>query len=72
MTKAEREAQSVGRALAKALLKIEAYDGDPTDVIEEARIALSGNQPGREGAGLTLDALERYFTSDGSEWRAEN
>ena len=62
MTKAERQAQSAGRLLARALLAIEAYDGDPDDILEEARIALSGKQPGREGAGLTLDVLDDFFS----------
>lgn len=58
MTKHERQAQAAGKALAKALLRIEGYDDDPSHVIEEARIFLSSAGSGKEGAGLALDWLE--------------
>lgn len=58
-----RQAKSAGRLLARGLRALEKYDGDPSEVLEEARLSLK-DQPGRRGAGLTLDAIEHHFTDD--------
>jgi len=59
MTAQERKAASAGKKLADALLAIEAYDGDPADVLDEARLALRFTI--RHGAHESLQALTLYY-----------
>jgi hypothetical protein len=59
MTALERRAASAGKKLANALLAIELYDGDPADVLDEARLALRSVD--RHGAREALRALILYY-----------
>ncbi len=56
MTREEREAMSIGKALAKVILRMEEYDGDPQDVLEEAELDCK-----RKGVLEVLAAIEDYY-----------
>lgn len=59
MTNQERQAERVGIRLAKALIAIEKYNGDPEDVLDEAAIALHSSD--RSGARDALAALTAFY-----------
>jgi predicted lipid-binding transport protein (Tim44 family) len=66
LTKKEKQARAAGIKLAAALCAIEQYDGDPAEVLEEARHMLTVLPvPAGKGALDTLAALWKHF--DGEE-----
>lgn len=64
MTKQELAAASAGKKLAKALLAVERYDGDPADVSTEARYWLRHGRHayGTKGADEALTALAAHYS----------
>lgn len=66
----ERKAYRIAKKLAKALYEIEAFDGDPEMIIEDARIILAGMQwPEALHAIDTLNALQRHYKGGENETR---
>jgi hypothetical protein len=63
MTAQERKAASAGKKLAAVLLAIEGYDGDPADVLDEARLALRSTA--FTGARNALSTLYHHFEGGG-------
>lgn len=61
MTKQERESAAIAKALVKALERIEKYNGDPIDVLEDAVIYSRLNR----GVSDVVEALRKYYLADG-------
>jgi hypothetical protein len=71
-TKQERRADGIAKRLARALLDIEHYDGDPSDVLDSAKVEIAGwlnrefNSNARlaKGAREGIEALNRYYSGE--------
>ena len=46
MTKQERKSGILAKNLVKVLLSLHSYDGDPQDVLDDAKVRLSGEDEG--------------------------
>jgi hypothetical protein len=66
LTAQQKKAWAAGVKLAAALCAIESYDGDPEDVLQDARQSLltSPSRAHLTGAHKALDALKDWYTEE--------
>lgn len=67
LTKQERRSAGIAKRLTRALADMERYDGDPSDVLDDA-VVFANKLP--EVKNL-IEALRQYYTSDVADDKAE-
>jgi hypothetical protein len=62
ISREDRRASAVGRALMKALISIESFDGDPDIILDSAKVYGISTAP--KGALDALQALVEYYRGE--------